>query len=264
MKKDPGIMKKSLLLAAVVAGTFALTGCETMKCPIMGQKSFDNEDLYTADKTLKPATINKAYYSMMEGFGYPVYPVLKTENFWFSDFGQGDLANLGMGGIFWMNEKGTYGKDSVLPEGKKFAGQTYGYLGHEIYLLANQTLPEHRHLAGKDGCGAKMESWLVRYGKVMLYSEIKSEGAKLISDLPKEQRPWGYGEPWFHSKYYVMVTEGNCGKLVKPESWHGMKAVTDGAIVTEIATYHNHVMFSKPGMTFDNSKMPKKIKKDKK
>ena len=247
-------MKKSLLLAAVVAGTFALTGCETMKCPVMGQKSFDNEDLYTADKTLKPATINKAYYSMMEGYGYPVYPVLKTNNFWFSDFGQGDLANLGMGGIFWMNVGGTY------KEGK-FAGQKYGYLGHEIYLLSNQTLPEHRHLAGPENCGAKMESWLIRYGTVMLYSEEKVSGAKLIKDLPKNERPWGFGEPWFHSKYYVILEAGGIGHMPKAESWHGMKAVKGGAVVTEFATYHNHVTFSKPGMTFANSKMPKKDKK---
>ena len=35
----------------------------------------------------------------------------------------------------------------------------------------------------------------------------------------------------------------------------GMVSVeNNGAIVTEYATYHNHVEFSKPGMEFDNSK----------
>ncbi|UDQ97594.1 hypothetical protein AAEX28_11340 [Lentisphaerota bacterium WC36G] len=252
-------MKKSLFLAAIAATTLALTGCETMKCP---WSSYDNEDFYCKDKTMKPEVINEAYYSVMRDFNYPIYPILRTPNFWFSDFGQGDLANLGMGGIFWMNVKGTYPKKCLLPEGKKFAGTMYGYLGHEIYLLPNQTLPEHRHLAGPEGCGAKMESWLVRYGTVMLYSETKTAGAKLIKDLPADQRPWGFGEPWFKSKYYTIVKSGENGKLECPEGWHGMKAFDQGAIVTEFATYHNHVMFSKPGMTFANSKMPEK--KDKK
>ena len=252
VKKDSGIMKKSLLLAAVVAGTFALTGCETTKCPCKG-KTYDNSDFYTADKTMKPATINDAYYTMMKSFDYPVYPSLKTKSFWFSDFGQGDIANLGMGGTFWMNVSGTYKKG-------KFAGQKYGYLGHEIYLLPNQTLPEHHHVAGPEDRGAKMESWLVRYGTVMLYSEVKVPGAKLLKDLPKNERPWGFGEPWFHSKYYVIVKQGGIGHMPQAESWHGMKAIGKGAIVTEFATYHNHVSFAKPGMTFANSKMPKEKK----
>ena len=41
--------------------------------------------------------------------------------------------------------------------------------------------------------------------------------------------------------------------LLDPESWHGMVAGPEGAIVTEAATYHNHVQFSKPGMEFANT-----------
>ena len=41
--------------------------------------------------------------------------------------------------------------------------------------------------------------------------------------------------------------------LKDPESWHGQKAGPKGAIVTEVATYHNHVTFSKPGMEFKNT-----------
>lgn len=33
-----------------------------------------------------------------------------------------------------------------------------------------------------------------------------------------------------------------------PESWHFMRAGKDGASVSEYATYHNDVKFSKPGM----------------
>jgi len=44
-----------------------------------------------------------------------------------------------------------------------------------------------------------------------------------------------------------------CYVLKDPESWHGMRAGPDGAIVTEYATFHNHVEFSKPGMAFGST-----------
>ena len=45
--------------------------------------------------------------------------------------------------------------------------------------------------------------------------------------------------------------------LNDPESWHFMRAGPNGAIVSEYATYHNHVQFSKPGMEFAPSKANK-------
>jgi hypothetical protein len=74
--------------------------------------------------------------------------------------------------------------------------------------------------------------------------------------MPEKERPWGYGEPWFKSKY-VAVRTAKSGKLYSledPESWHFQRAGAEGAIVAEYATYHNHVEFSKPGMEFDSSK----------
>ena len=102
-----------------------------------------------------------------------------------------------------------------------------------------------------------MEAWLVRYGDVEFYGEYKRAGDEtLISDMPEAQRPWGAGEDWFKSKYVAKRTakSGQIYTLEDPESWHSQRAGAQGAIVTEFATYHNHVEFSKPGMVFDRSK----------
>ncbi len=215
-----------------------------------------NEKYYDCDAAVNPTAIKEAFFAMMEKFNYPIYPKLKTDEFWFVDFKQADFANLGMGGIFWMNVGGKYTKIIGNESADKYIDGNYGYLGHEIYLLPNQTLPEHHHEACHEDFGAKMESWQIRYGSVMLFSEINSEGAKLIAELPDADRPWGFGEDWFKSTYYVIAEAGDCVDMADAESFHGMMALNDGAIVTEYATYHNHVSFSKPGMDFANSKDP--------
>ena len=120
-----------------------------------------------------------------------------------------------------------------------------------------QALPEHRHIGGAEGYGPKMESWHVRYGTVDFFGEYKGAGdEKLISEMPENERPWGYGQPWFKSKYVARRTakSGKLYTLEDPESWHFQRAGAGGAIVAEYATYHNHVEFSKPGMEFDSSK----------
>jgi hypothetical protein len=68
-------------------------------------------------------------------------------------------------------------------------------------------------------------------------------------------RPWGCEEDWFQSKYIAKrdAKTNQIYVLNDPESWHGQVAGPEGAIVTEVATYHNHVMFSKPGMEFKNT-----------
>jgi len=209
------------------------------------------------DGAFDPAVAKAAYFKMMEKFGHPIPDSLRTDEFWVCDFLQGDFARLGMGGVFWINEKGNYGDNG----GKKYAGEfkqrDFGYLGHEIFLLPGQMLPEHNHIGGPEGYGPKMEAWLVRYGEVEYFGEYQREGGEtLISEMPKERQPWGFGEDWFKSKYVIKRTakQGKVYTLEDPESWHFQRAGAEGAIVTEFATYHNHVAFSKPGMAFDSSK----------
>ena len=163
-----------------------------------------------------------------------------------------------MGGIFWINAKGTCGSTGQKRYEGKFKDQKFGYLGHEIFLLPGQTLPEHRHIGGSEGYGPKMESWHVRYGSVVFFGEYKGAGDEVpISDLPVDKRPFGYDQPWFKSKYAAQRTAGQLYTLEDPESWHGQCAGPNGAIVSEYATYHNQVEFSKPGMVFGSSEAKK-------
>jgi hypothetical protein len=249
------ILKCSVAGAAVVV---ASGGCASVCGKNVRQPQ--NADFYKADGSFCPDSARKAYFGMMEAFGYRIADVLKTDEFWVCDFLQRDYENLGMGGIFWMNASGKYGESGARAYSGPFKDKLFGYLGHEIYLLPGQMLPEHRHIGGNEEYGPKMESWHVRYGSVQFFGEYKGDGdEKSISDMPRNERPWGYGEAWFKSKYVAERSEasGKLYTLVDPESWHFQRAGKQGAIVTEYATYHNHVEFSKPGMEFACSKAAK-------
>lgn len=212
---------------------------------------------YYQGTTFDAEAAKLAYFAMMERFGYPIPDILRSDEFWVCDFLQGDFTRVGMGGIFWINDKGNYGTKGGGQYNGDYKDQNYGYLGHEIYLLPGQVLPEHRHAGGHEGYGPKMEGWQVRYGEVQFFGEYKRAGDEtLISDMPEAERPYGYGEDWFKSKYVVKRTAkaGGIYTLEDPESWHFQRAGAQGAIITEYATYHNHVGFSQPGMEFDSSK----------
>ena len=239
------------LITAVA--TLFVTGCQ---CPCSKGKAaaVSNEDFYE-DGVFQADKAKDAYFAMMEAYNYPIPEVLKTDNFWVCDFMQGENDKVGMGGIFWINETGEYGKTGSKKYKGKFSGKKFGYLGHEIYLLSGQAIPEHRHIGGAEGHGPKMEAWHIRHGNVDFFSELATPGGReiLISEMPEDERPWGYGEPWFKCKYVARCKTGDIYKLNDPESWHFQRAGKGGAIVSEYATYHNQVEFSKPGMEFASS-----------
>ena len=251
--------RQMLGTAAGVAASLAIGagGCkESVK---MGKASFLNygtEQYYNADGSFNADKAKAAYFEMMEFYNYPITDVLKTEAFWVCDFVQGDATKLGMGGIFWKNASGTYGENGDKAYKGEYAADKFGYLGHEIYLLPGQMIPEHRHIGGAEGYGPKMEAWQVRYGEVDFFGQHKGDGSETaISKMAKKDQPWGFGEDWFQSKYVTKRTaqSGEVYTLEDPESWHFQRAGKTGAIVTEYATYHNHVEFSKPGMIFASS-----------
>jgi hypothetical protein len=246
------------------AAVLALAGCgqdaavtarDRCGCmPLQPVKNPGNAAFYKADGSLDADAAKKAYHDMMRAFGYPIPPVLKSDQFWVSDFVQRDFEKLGMGGIFWINESGQYGQSGAKAYKGAFKDQRFGYLGHGIYLLPGQMLPEHRHIGGSEGHGPKMEAWHVRYGTVEFFGEYQGAGdEKPISELPAGERPWGFGQDWFKSKYVAKRKAGEMYKLADPESWHFQRAGPNGAIVSEYATYHNHVEFSKPDMKFASS-----------
>lgn len=242
--KQKGVASNVLagvLVAGLGAGVMGLTsGCSTACCGCKAKKEtaqMKNEDFYKEGK-FDGAKAKQAYYDLMTHFSVPVYAELAKPDgpFWAADFGKGDFLKYGMGGVFWCNEKAE------------------GYFGHEIYLLPSQSIPEHRHLPTKDKDGkdlrCKMESWQVRYGYVYGFSEVgepnldKYPEAK--ANLSKFQIPHlksVHVEKW--------VADGSVHKLPKDETWHFMMGGSDGAIVSEYATYHDGagLRFSVPGVS---------------
>jgi D-lyxose ketol-isomerase len=248
-KQSPDQMSRRDCLKTVGGAMLASTGAAAAA-------GAANSGFYQ-EKAFDAQAAKKACFQMMERFGYPISDILRGDDFWVCDFLQGDFAKLGMGGVFWINEKGNYGKNGGGKYTGEFKDRDFGYLGHDIFLLPGQVLPEHRHIGGHEGYGPKMETWLVRYGEVEFFGEYKRAGDEtLITEMPEARRPWGAGEDWFQSKDVVKRTakSGRIYTLEDPESWHFQRAGAEGAIVTEYATYHNHVEFSKPGMAFDSSK----------
>ena len=256
--------RRSFLAAAAAApllaksGALLAAGGNDGSTQLSKMKKMTNKDFYKADGSFDADAAKKAYYALMESFGYPIPDALKTDQFWVCDFLTREFASVGMGGVFWLNECGTYGQSGAKAYKGKFSGQKFGYLGHDIYLLPGQVLPEHHHIGGEKGYGPKMEGWHVRHGSVTFYGEYKGDGGEApISEMPAGERPWGYGKDWFKCKYFAKRKAGQTYTLNDPESWHFQVADNQGAIVSEYATFHNHVSFSRPGMEFDCSKAKK-------
>jgi len=210
-----------------VACSLVVGGCEGSKRGGRQQlKKYSNEHFYDDDGKFDAAAAKNAYYEMMRYYDYPIVPRLGSKDFWTVDFGLGKFTEVGMAGIFWVNNK------------------EHNYFGHEIYLLGGQMIPEHWHVATAEG-GAKLEAWQVRYGWVYIYGEGEATAGV-------EQRI-----PPTHKKYAVARREkklnpGEVGILGSAEEKHWMLAGPDGAIVTEYATYHdgNGLRFSHPEISF--------------
>ena len=256
MIKTSGYMMTGIL-AAICIGGCAAPKNYTGLTPLSPFTRLASPAFYKPDGSFDQAAAKQAYFDLMRAYHYPIPEMLKSDAFWVADFMQGDFAKLGMGGIFWINVENTYGNAGAKAYTGSFKDQKFGYLGHEMYLLPGQMLPEHCHLADGDGkgFGPKMETWHIRHGSVEFFSENKgTSGETPISAMPAGERPWGYGQPWFKSKYVKKSVAGEIYSMSDPESWHFMRAGKNGAIVSEYATYHNDVKFSKPDMQFGNSK----------
>jgi len=176
-------------------------------------KTYKNADFYAPDGKLDAAKAKQAYYELMEYHHFPVLPVLKTDEFWTLDFALANFLEVGMGGIFYVNNQ----KDN--------------YLLHDIWLLPGQMIPEHFHIKTPE-VGAKMEAWLVRHGSAHFYSEGEpSPGVdERIPPLHRECAK---------ARHEEFKTPGQVVVQPVPEARHWMKAGPEGAIVTEVATYHD-------------------------
>ena len=244
MKKTGAV--SNVLASALVAGLGVgvigfTTGCSSPCCGCYANKEMvqtKSADFYKNGK-FDAAKAKQAYFDMMTRFHVPVYAALTKDDgfFWAVDFAKGDFASFGMGGVIWVNEKDE------------------GYFGHDIFLLPHQSIAEHRHLPTKDKDGkdvrCKIESWLVRNGSVYGFSEVGEpnldkypEAKAMLSKVQIPHLKSVHEEKW--------IADGQAHKLPGPETWHFMMGGSEGAIVTEFATYHDGagLRFSVPGVGF--------------
>lgn len=182
-------------------------------------KKYTNADFYKDGKFQQDVAMT-AMKDMFEFYGVPFTDFMATD-LWVTDFGLGDFENVGMGGIFWVND----------PD--------YGYFAHAIYLLPGQMIPEHAHVKTK--FPAKHESWMVEKGWVYNFSEVGDE----TPNAPAI--PAGHGP--IKSKNFVVQKVGDILRLKELGTFHFMMAGPEGAVVDEWANYHDNA-----GLRFTNGK----------
>lgn len=193
---------------ALAAGSALAGGPDVRKAKRMHNSDFYDGGVFNKKKAFA------AYYEMMERFGYPIPAVLRTDEFWTSDFAQNDFVNVGMAGIFWINNK------------------EHRYFAHEIYLLPGQMIVEHKHNVSREG-PAKMESWHVRHGMIHTFGEGK-ETTDPPCRLPESQLKAG----GITARCCKTLKEGEVGTLNRILAPHFMIAGPEGAIVAEYGTPH--------------------------
>ena len=211
---------------AAAAGLFALSPNKVASAcgPKESLKKYPSEYFYKADGTFDDEKAKAAFFEMFEYHGYSLTESLKTdERFWVAEFKLGDYSNVGMAGIFWVNDK------------------EHNYFGHEIYLLPGQMIPEHSHHPAED-MPAKHEIWQVRHGSIHTLAQGGSPEDCPV-EIPKSQLDAG-AITCFKAKKLEVGGEDILAKLEEP---HFMIAGPEGAIVTEYASYH-----SGEGLRFTN------------
>ena len=215
MLKTAGAAVGLGMLAAGTSGCGKVTSVFTGKSPV----AFDN-DTYYVDGKFSEDKAKDAYIALMEHHGYPVYPGMKGEaGLWVSDYGRGQFAKLGLGARMWMNNA----KDR--------------YMLMDLFLMPGQMLPEHWHLEGTEGDDkgnpAKLEGWLVRYGK----SYIVGIGEP---NLPPEVKiPACHDGGKTTTAHCTIATPGIFVPLAEVKSKHWQWAGPEGAIITEVANVHS-------------------------
>ncbi len=183
------------------------------------EKKYTNEDFYT-DGVFNQDVAIEAMKDMLAFYDVPFTDFMETD-FWVAEFGMGDFENVGMGGIFWVNDK------------------EHNYFAHTIYLLPGQMIPEHAHMP--TDMPAKFESWMVSKGWCYNFNEVH-EATPNAPAIPASHAP-------IKSKNFVVQNVGEIVHLAKSETFHFLLAGPEGAIVEEWASYHDNdgLRFTQPG-----------------
>ena len=189
-------------------------------------KQYTNADFYK-DGVFQEEVAFEAYFDMFQRMNYSLTDSLRgNPEFWVADFGLGDFERVGMGGIFFFNNK------------------EFRYFGHDIYLLPNQMIPEHFHLAAED-MPAKHESWQVRHGSIFNFGKGGELTPNVEAMLPKSQLADNAITCFNFKEMHV----GDQDVLTGIGDPHFMMGGSNGAIVTEYACWH-----SGKGLGFTNKK----------
>lgn len=226
-------MKKQILAVALVATMGAtVTGCcdstktekteqitKTMNAETLYVKKYTNADYYK-DGEFQPKVALQAYEEMLAHYGLKLSE-FQRENLWITDFSIGDFENVGMAGFFWVNDAKA------------------NYFAHEIFLLPNQMILEHKHLPTE--FAAKMESWVVKKG--FCYNFAVGDATPNSPKLPKSQ------EGHTTAQSFVKQNIDEIVHLKEIETPHFLFAGDGGAVVMEFASYHDG-----SGLRFTNPK----------
>lgn len=212
-----------MLLASVAAILFACSSRTSETKPKVAEANNTKEAImekitttnFYKDGVFDPAAAKEAYYDLMRYYGVPVTPILKTDQFWVSDFAQKDFKTVGMGGIFWVNNVDA------------------GYLGHDIYLLPGQMLVEHKHHKVGD-VPAKMETWQVRHGSAYFFGEGEESNPMPVT-IPQSQIDNGGA----NCRKATFLEEGGMLTLNRTGAWHYIIAGPKGAIISEYGSPHH-------------------------
>jgi D-lyxose ketol-isomerase len=190
---------------------------------------YTNADFYQ-DGKFQPEAARKAYFDLMEKHGYNLHSEHDRKwetDFWVIDFGLGDFARVGMGGVFWVNF------------------QEHNYFAHEIFLLPGQMIAEHAHVETAKG-RPKMESWHPRHGCIYCFGETGGEIPAGVV-LPESQ------EKFITVRNCTEVKAGDILTLNRLTARHFMMGGPEGAIVSEYASFHDGdgLRWTNPGVHFD-------------
>jgi len=217
------LIKNLMLIASVAVIISACSSNPVDKKEQVLEVNYKNEAImmkikktdFYKDGAFDKVAAKEAYFDLMKYYGVPVTPILKTEEFWVSDFAQKDFTTVGMGGIFWVNNV------------------EHGYFGHDIYLLPGQMLVEHKHHPVGE-VPAKMETWQVRHGSAYFFGEGEATDPMPVT-IPQSQIDNGGA----NCRKATLLEEGGLLTLNRIGAWHYIIAGPNGAIISEYATPHH-------------------------
>ncbi len=233
MKDDYRIERRTACAALLGVGASALLAeqsqAESKSATAQSRMSlkFKNSDFYSSDGKFDEAAAKAAYFKLMKVADAPVSEYVQ-ENLWVTDFALGRFTEVGIGGVFWVNDK------------------KWNYASVDIFLLPNQMIPEHWHIAlESEGVAPKMESWIVRYGTSYTYGEGKPTPKLGVKIHDREAN-------FITAKKETVLDVGDVTGLLKPLEKHWQQAGPEGAIITEVSTYHtgDAVRFTNPDIKF--------------